>query len=155
MLLCVFSFALGISAGPFLNFLLDILSTLFQIFPSFNGSFFDIFVSSFFFQSCGLFDFMLSFFIFFLNIASHFFDTFLNVAGSLFNVLLGLSDFSLCLCLWSYHLVNFFCCGFVNVLWDLLDLLPTLSDGVGDILDNARLLDLFFSFLQFLSGFFC
>ena len=142
ILLCLFSLTLSVSTNNFTYLLcclvIDILSTFFQIFPTFRGTLFDVLISSFFWlhSSC-LLSFIFTLLYFLTNISWYILSSFLNVSSCFFQILLCLSG--LLLSLGSCHFMNFFSCCIIYVSRNLLYLLPTLRYCRCYILQNPRL----------------
>ena len=157
ILLCLFSFTLCVSSNNLTNFLssfvVDILSSFFQVFPTFNSSLFDILISCFFglHASC-LLSFILSFLYFLSNVSFNFLSSFFDVSSSFFEVLFGF--FGFLFSIRSCHFMDFFGCCLVQISRNLFDLLPALGYGGCYIFQNSRLLvNIFSQLLQLLFAF--
>lgn len=147
----LFSLTFSISSDNFTYFLccllINILSTLFQVLPTFSCRLFDILINSFFWlhSSC-LFSLIFSFLIFSFNILSNVFSTLFNISSSLLNVLFCLMSFLFCL--WSCHFVYFLFGSIINFMWNLFYFLPSLwKSGSDTFNDSGLFINGFFSLL--------
>lgn len=157
ILLCLFSFTFSISSNNFTDFfscfVVDILSSFFQIFPTFNSSLFNILISGLFrFHTSCLLSFIFSFLYFLSNILFNLLGSFFDVSSCFLEVLFCFSG--LLLCLRSCHFMDLFCCCLVQIGRNLFNLLPSFGYCRCYIFQNSRLsVDILSQLLQLLFSF--